>query len=124
MFDKNKGNFGKCNCPHCRGGHGQSNDFNNFNNDFSFDSGQNIEVQADVLAIDLERADPHDLVDQYLEAVLQCESPEEVEEVMFEFFDEVFVHAMQETYISEIEGKIMALNLLKEGFVDELDEDE
>jgi hypothetical protein len=118
MFDKNSSdkynNYNKCNCPHCRGGHGINNNLG-----LDFNNGSQYDVEEEISAIDVDRIDPEDLIEQYIEAVLECECPEEVEEVMYEFFDEVFVHAMQETYISDIEGKIMALNILKDGFISE-----
>lgn len=107
----------KCNCPHCRGGHTPS-----FHNDFHELNGANVDVNNEMHSIQIERLDPEDLVDQYVEAVLQCDTSEEVDEVMREFFDEVFIYAMQETYMSEIEGKIKALRLLEQEFEEEDDE--
>src|SRR5205085_10943880 len=104
-------------CPHCRGGHFEDL-FSNLN------TGMQTEIQEEIISVDIERADPHDLLEQYLEAVLECDSPEEVEDVLTEFFDEIFLHAMKETYITEIESKFQALNLLKEGYIFEEEEDD
>lgn len=107
----------KCTCPHCRGGHA----LNDIPIDpIEYQEGSNIEIENNVSRVDIERHDPDELVRHYIEVVLECETPEDVEEVMQEFFDEVFLYALQETYINEIEGKIMALNLMKNG----LDEEE
>jgi uncharacterized protein YerC len=116
MFDK-QGGSKKCNCPHCRGGHSH-----NHLSDIEYNSGSDYDVTEEISAVDIEREDPQEIIDQYLEAILECENPEEVEEVLYEFFDDIFVHAMQETFITEIESKIMSLNLLKEGFVVEDEE--
>ena len=118
MFDNNKKNYNSCNCPHCRGGHGQNNQPQfNYMSDFDFASGEQFDVTDETLDVTLEREDPQEIIEQYLEAILECDNPEEVEEVLYEFFDDIFLHAMKETYITEIEGKIKSLSLINEGFI-------
>jgi len=122
MFDK-KNNFGKCTCPHCRGGCGYQ--AKPQPQDMTFNTaGQQHDITNEVSAIEIERLDPEDIVAQYLEEVLECESPEEVKDVLVEFFDEVFAHAIQEAWITDIESKILALNVMKEAMDEEYDDDD
>lgn len=120
MFDK-KDNSKKCNCPHCRGG---SHEPLFSADEFFYNGGQELDITEEISSIDLVREDPSEIVEQYIEAILECESPDEVNDVMYAFFDDVFVHAMQETYITEIEAKIQALQLIRDGFVLEEDNED
>lgn len=103
---KNSGSFNKCTCPHCRGGHGFD--------DMVFESGKDYEFENNVQAIDFEVDNPEDIVEQYIEAVLECDDEDEVAEVINEFFDVVYNLAVKDTFLAEIEGKIMALNMMKQ----------
>lgn len=121
MFDKRKssGNYNKCECPHCRGGHGFHQSVDEF-----YTNGSDFDYTNEEISVhDLERVDPEELVEEYIGIILECETPEDVEAIMREFFDEIFIYAVKETYINEVEAKIMQLNMINERF-DELEDDE
>lgn len=110
MFGKKKHNVNKCNCPHCRGGHLDP---------LKFESGSEYDVEHDVL--EFEVADLEDIVENYIEQILECEDEDEVAETVYDFYDELYKAILSEIYIGDIQGRIEALNMLKN---DMLEDDE
>lgn len=114
MFNRNNNNKShKCNCPHCRGGHVD------YGSNIDYDSNSEYDVNHDEIGIELDRLDPEELVNQYIEDILECDDEEEVAELIYDLFDEVFAYAMQEAYIADIEAKIQALHMIKNEFDEE-----
>lgn len=108
MFNFNNGDFGShdenCICPLCRGA-------KNVNIDFSDTNGIFVDVNENAY-IDEDIPTPEEIVDYYYDAIYDCDDPEELEEILIEFFNEVATFALQSSYMADIEAKIMLLNQL------------
>jgi hypothetical protein len=107
MFDNEK-HSSKCSCMHCRGGHDtESLGIEN-------DNQVHYNVDVDESVFEMEQVEAEDILKAYLAEFLECETPEDVEELVAEFFDVVASYTVQELYLADIQAKIQVLNLLKE----------
>lgn len=120
-FNSNDDSFGRCNCPHCRGGHGI--DYENtafFNEDGSytfygdeFEDGQATFDSQEVVFMG-EVDDPDEMIEDYIECLLDMvEDEDDVRELMNEFFTDVFRYAMEQSYMTDIQTKIQLLSYMR-----------
>lgn len=72
--------------------------------------------EDDVDVFDMTIADPEELAESYINAVLECENEEEVSEVMLEFFEAVSAYTIQEIYVADVKAKIEALKLIRKAY--------